>query len=177
MGFLSDLVMARDLIRDAVAGVRELNSALGQGAMAPLSPGGSPFGPPPGSAPTAGSPLGADRSRLQPLRQAGTLLGPSGQPIGGGWGGATISTGGGGGGGSRTGMASAGAGGGMWGGVTMSSGGGSGGGGGRLVAGSPGGWQANAQVIGTLTTIAMELRGLRNDQQRDVTGLRAKGLT
>lgn len=175
MGFLSDLVMARDLIRDAVAGVRELNSALGQGAMAPLSPGGSPFGPPPGSAPGAGNPLGADRSRLQPLRQAATLLAPNGQPISlGGF--RTMSTGGGSGGGGS--LAGAGGGSGY---MTMSGGSGGGGGaaGGRLsgtITSSilTGGDRA---VVGTLERIAMELRGLRNDQQRDVTGLRAKGLT
>ena len=64
----------------------------------------------------------------------------------------------------------------MWSGATMSGGSGGGGGGGSRTVGVPGGWQST-QVLGALTTIAMELRGLRNDQQRDVTGLRAKGLT
>ena len=193
MGFLSDLVLARDLLREVTAGVREMNAAVGGGGMSPLGPGGAPFGPMPPMAPGGVNP-GVRPGGLQPLTRAATLLGPSGQPIsvidllrggtsgiGGGSGGSGGSRGsfrkvniagldGGGGDFSMMGYKK----------IGSSQGGGSGGGSSfragavedlaKFLAG-----RGTSSLLGGLEKIAMEIQNLRKDQ-RDTTGLRAKGL-
>jgi len=170
MGFLSELVLARDLIREMSDGMRELNGVIGGGSMSPLSPGGSPFGPVPAMGPGGINP-GVRPDGLQPLSRAATLLGPSGQPISlGGF--RTMSMGGGSGGGG--GLIGSGGGGSST--YKAISGGSGGGGGGGSRIGSPITALPEAKaIVGGLERIVMEIQNLRKEQ-RDTTGLRAKGL-